>query len=173
MRVSTTLLTTLGLILTLTGSAFSQPNTTTATTSSTSIATPVPPRPCTPQAVGPRRQQEIFNNFVNSLYVAKTVDEAYTHFTENFTQHNPDVLDGLAASFDFVDPLFTNPAVAVEVLHQGFEAPIGWVHWRIDGFLPQPTAVVDVYLWGGSCIVEHWDIVQERPVNATNPHALF
>lgn len=77
------------------------------------------------------------------------------------------------SSFDIVEPLFTNPAVEIQVLHQSFVAPIGWVHYRIDGFLPEPTAVVDVYLWGGSCIVEHWDIIQERPVNVTNPHALF
>ncbi|KAJ6575555.1 hypothetical protein DFH09DRAFT_834713, partial [Mycena vulgaris] len=134
---------------------------------------PVAPRSCTPHAVTPARQQEIFSAFVHSLYVARTVDEAYTHFTENFTNHNPDAVDGLVSSFDLVEPLFTNPAVEIQVLHQSFAAPMGWVHYRIDGFLPEPTAVVDVYLWGGSCIVEHWDIIQERPVNVTNPHALF
>jgi predicted SnoaL-like aldol condensation-catalyzing enzyme len=91
----------------------------------------------------------------------------------NFTNHNPSVLDGLAASFDVVKPIFTNPAVEIQILHQAFAEPVGWVHYRIDGFLPEPTAVVDVYLWGGGCIVEHWDIIQERPVNATNSHALF
>ncbi|KAJ7744270.1 hypothetical protein DFH07DRAFT_749555 [Mycena maculata] len=105
----------------------------------------------------------------------RTVEEAYTHFTENFTNHNPDVLDGLAASFNLVEPIFTftNAAVTIEVLYQPFVAPIGWVHYRIDGFLPESTAVVDVYLWGGACIVEHWDIIQERLVNATSTHPLF
>jgi hypothetical protein len=72
-----------------------------------------------------------------------------------------------------VKPIFTDPAVAIEVPHQSFEAPMGWVHYRIDPFLLEPTAVVNVYLWGGSCIVEHWDIIQERLVNATNPNGLF
>ncbi len=31
-----------------------------------------------------------------------------------------------------------------------------------------PSAVVDLYRFEGSCIVEHWDVKQERQANDTN-----
>ncbi|KAJ7879046.1 hypothetical protein B0H14DRAFT_2320391, partial [Mycena olivaceomarginata] len=133
------------------------------------------PQPCTPQTVSPFRQEEIFYTLVNKLYVARTVSEAYTHFVEDFINHNPATVDGIASSFALVEPLFTNSntAVKVQILHQAFVAPYGWVHYRIDGFNPEPTAVVDVFRFDGSCVVEHWDIIQERPVNSTSSHPLF
>ncbi|UQC88297.1 uncharacterized protein CLUP02_13820 [Colletotrichum lupini] len=35
------------------------------------------------------------------------------------------------------------------------------------------TAVVDIFRFQGSCIVEHWDVATAMPPNATNPLALF
>ncbi|KAF8210042.1 hypothetical protein K438DRAFT_1571373 [Mycena galopus ATCC 62051] len=108
-------------------------------------------------------------------FLHRTVSEVYTHFIEDFINHNPATVDGIASSFALVEPLFTNSNIAVniQILHQAFVAPYGWVHYRIDGFNPEPTAVVDVYQFNGSCVVEHWDIIQERPVNSTSSHPLF
>ncbi|KAJ7208250.1 hypothetical protein GGX14DRAFT_566976 [Mycena pura] len=71
--------------------------------------------------------------------------QAFTHVSANEIQHNPFLPDGAVATFDFVNALLENPAVTVEVLHQAFAAPIGWVHYRIDGVNPEPTAIVDVW----------------------------
>ncbi|KAJ6592610.1 hypothetical protein B0H19DRAFT_1245463 [Mycena capillaripes] len=145
MRGSTALVAILAVVSTLSKCSVGQSNSPTALNSSIRITTRGPPQGCTPHAVGPVRQEEIFNAFVQSLYVARTVDEAYTHFTENFTNHSPDIVDGLVSSYNILEPLFTNSSVKVQVLHQAFVAPFGWVHLRIDGFLPQPTAAVDIY----------------------------
>jgi predicted SnoaL-like aldol condensation-catalyzing enzyme len=49
----------------------------------------------------------------------------------------------------------------------------GCVHYREDGMGPQLVAVVDILRFDGSCIMKHWDVVQELALNATNPVALF
>ncbi|KAF7359675.1 Snoal-like polyketide cyclase family protein [Mycena venus] len=156
MRASITLLSALFLILTLTGPALAGEHPPKPTNSSDTT----PPRPCILHSVSPHQQEEIFYTLVDALYVARTVSEAYTHFVEDFINHNPATVDGIASSFALI-------------LHQAFAAPYGWVHYRIDGFNPEPTAVVDVFQFNGSCVVEHWDIIQERPVNSTSLHPLF
>ncbi|KAJ7801746.1 hypothetical protein B0H14DRAFT_3136163 [Mycena olivaceomarginata] len=133
---------------------------------------------CTPHpgAVSPQQQRVIFEKFADLVYhnaTAASIAEAYKHVRADEVQHNPDNLDGAAASFAVFNAVYANRTNVIQVLHQAFEAPIGWVHFRIDGASPEPAAIVDMYRFNGSCIVEHWDVIQERPVNATNPHALF
>ncbi|KAJ7252979.1 hypothetical protein C8J57DRAFT_1661159 [Mycena rebaudengoi] len=144
--------------LALTGAAFSQ---------STKLTT------CTPHPASPAQQHEIFEVFAKLWYIERNLTQAFTHVAANQIQHNPFLPDGAVSTFDFVNPLLRNPAVTVEVLHQAFVAPIGWVHYRIDGLNAEPTAIVDVFRFDGACMVEHWDVMEERPINATNPHALF
>ncbi|KAJ7784065.1 hypothetical protein B0H14DRAFT_2958978 [Mycena olivaceomarginata] len=153
MRTSTMLISALVGI----GSALASSN------SSTQLTT------CTPQpgAVFPQQQRVIFEK------TAASIAAAYKHVRADEFQHNPDNLDGAAASFAVFNAVYANRTNTIQVLHQAFEAPIGWVHFRIDGASPEPGAIVDMYRFNGSCIVEHWDVIQERPVNATNPHALF
>ena len=107
------------------------------------------------------------------MFAGRNITQAYAHVAANEIQHNPFLPDGAVSTFNFVNALFTNPAITVEVLHQAFAAPIGWVHYRMDGLNPEPTAIVDVFRFDGACVVEHWDVIEERPSNATNPHALF
>ncbi|KAJ7823188.1 hypothetical protein B0H14DRAFT_2598007 [Mycena olivaceomarginata] len=130
------------------------------------------PIPCTPHRASPHQQQEIFYAFVNSIYIKRTISAGFTHVVEDYINHNPDTV-GIAASFLVLDSLLSNPAVKIQLLHQAFAAPYGWVHFRIDGYNPEPTAIVDVFRFNGSFVAEHWDVIQQRPVNATNPHPLF
>ncbi|KAJ7147935.1 hypothetical protein C8R43DRAFT_525733 [Mycena crocata] len=133
---------------------------------------------CTPsvEPVSASRQRVIFENFVNLVYknaTIETVREAWTHVAADEIQHNPASLDGANTSFAVVSVAFTDPTHKLQIINQAFDSPVGWVHFRIDGISPEPTAVVDMYRFNGSCIVEHWDVIQERPVNATSTHPLF
>ena len=49
---------------------------------------------------------------------------------------------------------------------------IGLIHVRINEE-PEPIALADIYRMDGTCIVEHWDVTQARPANATNGIAMF
>ncbi|KAJ7833675.1 hypothetical protein B0H13DRAFT_2370306 [Mycena leptocephala] len=82
--------------------------------------------------------------------INRDIPRAFTHIAADYIQHNPFKLDGTTSSFDFLYPIFSNTSVTVQILHRVFEAP-----------------------FNGTCVQEHWDVIQERPANATNPHPLF
>ncbi|KAJ7148089.1 hypothetical protein C8R43DRAFT_1194857 [Mycena crocata] len=156
-------------IFALFGLAFSKPAQPRAETQLTTCTRSMGP-------VSAYRQRVIFENVVDLLFKNATpenVTEAYTHMAADLIQHNPAVVDGANASYTIVNSILADPAVKVQIINQAFESPVGWVHYRIDGFNAQPTAIVDMFRFNGSCIVEHWDVIQERPANATSQHPLF
>lgn len=65
------------------------------------------------------------------------------------------------------------PFVPSTVLRQSFDNNIGFIHVRVDEANEEPIALADIYRMDGTCIVEHWDVTQSRPANATNPIAMF
>lgn len=64
------------------------------------------------------------------------------------------------------------PYASFDVLRQNFDSNIGLIHVRVNES-PEPIALADIYRMNGTCIVEHWDVTQARPANATNPIAMF
>ena len=38
---------------------------------------------------------------------------------------------------------------------------------------PNETAIVDLFRFNGSCIVEHWDVIESVDNATTNPIALY
>ncbi|KAF7368506.1 Snoal-like polyketide cyclase family protein [Mycena venus] len=163
MRRPTTFISALVLMLSLTGPDFSAAN------SSTNLTVPVG---CTPHPVSPARQEEIFYAFSDSFYVKQNVSEAFTYIVKDYINHNVNVLDGIESAFDYLAPrLATN--TPQQIIHQTFSAPYGWVHHIVEPGNVEPTAIVDVYRFNGSCVAEHWDVIQQRPANTSNPHALF
>lgn len=70
-------------------------------------------------------------------------------------------------------PCLVIPFVPSTVLRQSFDNNIGFIHVRVDEANEEPIALADIYRMDGTCIVEHWDVTQSRPANATNPIAMF
>ncbi|KAJ7881086.1 hypothetical protein B0H14DRAFT_3763363 [Mycena olivaceomarginata] len=155
MRFSSTVITASTLFFTFTGGAVCAPAP--ALLPRYSVNTTVP-NPCMPQAVSPRNQEDIFFGFVNSFYITKDYQEAYTHVAGNLINHNPTSVDGIASSFSVVNSLFTSPSVSIQLIHQVFGAPFGWVHYRVDGLNPLPTAFVDVWRMDGRALRSTGDI---------------
>lgn len=65
------------------------------------------------------------------------------------------------------------PFVPSTVLRHSFDNSIGFIHVRVDEAGEEPIALADIYRMEGTCLVEHWDVTQARPANATNPIAMF
>lgn len=127
---------------------------------------------CVPSALTTWEQAERWNTFVHEFYIAKDLKAAYGSFVAaDYIQHNPDVGQGPAAAIAYLSPFWQS--TEIKILHLGFDNSIGWIHFRVDGLTPQPLAITDVYRFNESCIQEHWDVIQARPLNATNPLALF
>ena len=117
-------------------------------------------------------QRQIFFAFINELYVQKNVIGAFnTYISINLTEHDPFDAQGRIANEDKLVNII--PYVPSTVLRMSFDNNIGLAHVRVDEANEEPIALADIYRMDGTCIVEHWDVTQARPANATNPIAMF
>ena len=118
------------------------------------------------------QQRQIFLDFVNEFYVQKNVIGAFdTYVALNLTEHSPFSQQGRVANEEFLAQII--PFAAASVLRTSFDNNIGLAHIRINVTGGEPIALADIYRMSGTCIVEHWDVTQARPANATNPIAMF
>lgn len=126
---------------------------------------------CPSRPASERQQRAIFNAFIEVLYVEKNATKAFdTYVAVNLTEHDPFDEQGRAANAAKLDAII--PYASFEVLRQSFDNNIGLAHVRVNED-PEPIALADIYRMDGTCIVEHWDVTQARPANATNPIAMF
>lgn len=117
-------------------------------------------------------QRELFFAFINELYVQKNVIGAFDTYVDlNLIEHDPFDQQGRIANENNLAHII--PFAAASVLRKSFDNNIGLAHVRINVTSGQPIALADIYRMDGTCIVEHWDITQARPANATNPIAMF
>ncbi|EEY23487.1 hypothetical protein D7B24_009336 [Verticillium nonalfalfae] len=134
------------------------------------------PKPnCPPQSANPWQQRAILADFVEAFFVEQNATKAIlNHIAEDYIQHNPGALSGRQNALDALVPFLSLPGVNLTVLRQGFENNLAFIHSRLDiDGVAQPTAIVDIFRFNGTCIVEHWDVVQARDPNSINPLALF
>ena len=131
----------------------------------------IPPGPyCPPKPASPAQQHAIFDDFINKLYIQKNATDAYlTYVSPDYINHSPYAPQGRAVAIAFLSNLI--PSVEREILHETFDKNIGMVYLKV---LSQPLlAIVDLFRLNGTCVMEHWDVNQALPANATNPIALF
>ncbi len=127
---------------------------------------------CPPYPVPATLQRQLFTSFVDLLYVRKNVTAAHeTYVATNYINHNPFIPDGRDAAITALLPLV--PIADIEILHKLFDMGIGAVHMKVTFPGQGPEAFVDIFRFNGSCIVEHWDVEEAVPKNATSEHPLF
>jgi predicted SnoaL-like aldol condensation-catalyzing enzyme len=128
-------------------------------------------RYCPGREVDEKIQEEIFAGFLETLYGEKNVSKAFETYVDlNIIEHDPDNTqdrDAIVARLSQIIPLAN-----LTILVSSFNNKIGLAYIRVDED-PQPAALADIYRMEGTCIVEHWDVMQFRPENSTNPIAMF
>ena len=85
-----------------------------------------------------------------------------TFVSENLTQHNPDIANGRDAQTAAVIPIYNSSDFQLQNVL--FDGDYGMIFNRLTdkGSNGSDYAdVVDIYRFDGSCMVEHWDIIQE------------
>jgi predicted SnoaL-like aldol condensation-catalyzing enzyme len=128
---------------------------------------------CPGHNVSEHKQRKLFHAFVDEFYYEKDVKGAYNVYVgENLIEHSPTILDGRAAGIAALTPIIA--AATFDLIHVLFDCGIGSVHSKVTLPGGQPfLATADYFRYDGSCIVEHWDVSQSVPPNATSPHPLF
>jgi predicted SnoaL-like aldol condensation-catalyzing enzyme len=135
------------------------------TTPQTSTCSPGHPTP-------PWVQQKMFEDFLQRFYIKKDAKAAIQQtMAEDYIQHNPYALSGRQNAIGYIGPIFE--VATFTILRHSFSNGTGWVHTKME--IPgQPlTAVMDIFRFKGTCIIEHWDVATTLPVDAVNPLALF
>lgn len=125
---------------------------------------------CPPRPVSSEQQRSIFDEFVQKLFIERNPTKALTdHMADDYIQHNPFALSGRQNGIDALS-FVTPETVNFTVVHSGTDKDLAWIFSRVDQVgQDQPTAAADFFRFNGSCIQEHWDVLQERPANRTNP----
>ncbi|KAB8278167.1 hypothetical protein BDV30DRAFT_156262 [Aspergillus minisclerotigenes] len=120
-----------------------------------------------------RKRQAILEDFSHIFYTEKKVAEAFRKYVvENYTQHNPNILDGRQAAIEALTPLFSTEGMVFEVNQAFVGGDYGLVHVKAVTPGQNDTAVMDMYRFEGLKIVEHWDVLQTVTAGV-NPHPFF
>ncbi|KAH7220464.1 uncharacterized protein BKA55DRAFT_584966 [Fusarium redolens] len=131
---------------------------------------------CSPRPATLEQQREIFAKFVATAIGQRDFYRAYKTFAaDDIIQHNPAIMSGLQNTLDFFNSQPNLASTKYTIINTNFgDNHIGYFHYRAD-IAPgeEPFAVVDFYRFNGTCIQEHWDVVQQYDPNSPNPLALF
>ncbi|GKT61872.1 snoaL-like polyketide cyclase family protein [Colletotrichum tofieldiae] len=129
---------------------------------------------CPPRPVSPEEQKAILADFVQVFYVEKDINKTAAHFDVNYIQHNPAVLSGRQAFIDaFTAASSSNTTSTTTIVHQALQDNIAYFHYKSETPGSPITAIVDMFRFEESCIMEHWDVIESLPADAKNPLALF
>jgi predicted SnoaL-like aldol condensation-catalyzing enzyme len=122
----------------------------------------------------------------NKAVVRQVYDEVFAKgntnlvnqlFSEIYIQHNPNVINGREAFVDFVKFLGSlNPPPVITVKHILADGDFVAVHWHAsvtpaNEFSGQSG--FDLFRLDNGKIVEHWDVIQDVPVQSASGNSMF
>ncbi|KAH0359700.1 hypothetical protein KCU65_g9801, partial [Aureobasidium melanogenum] len=120
-------------------------------------------------------------SFAAEFYIKKHVPTAFNTFVaENYIQHNAGILSGRQNAIEALQPLFSSTSNTFDVKRltvgqDGADETMVIIHLEASntsGNTTSKTDVVDMYRLVGTCIVEHWDVLQAETASI-NPLAYF
>ena len=121
--------------------------------------------------------KELVAAYMEEIWVNRNISALDKYVSsENFTQHNPHLEDGLEALQGFLPHLFNNlmPEGTWEVKRLIAEDDMVVVH-----SLAKPTstalgmAVVDIFRVENNKIVEHWDVTTDVPETTASGNSII
>lgn len=139
-----------------------------------------PPTTC--QHADTNQVRAAMQAFADAFYTTKNVPEAFdTYVATNYIQHNAGILSGRQNAIDALQPLFSSSDNTFDVkrltvgqdLANETMVIIHLEALNTSGNQTTKTDVVDMYRLIGTCIVEHWDVLQAESTTAVNPLAYF
>ena len=116
-----------------------------------------------------------FERFCDLFYTQKRVADAFAFLvSDDYRQHNPNIVDGPAAAVEALTPKFDGDSDArFEIQRILVDGELAMVHVKASGPGRPDAAVADIYRFRDGKLVEHWDVLQAVPDNAAHDHPMF
>lgn len=118
-----------------------------------------------------RSPRDIVLAFYEAALNEKDVEKAATFLGSTYSQHNPNIQDGPEAFLRFVAFRRANFPQSHSTIHQVI-AEGDLVALHIHSVLVPGTPgrhIVDIFRVDGDKVVEHWDVIQDIPVQLFPP----
>ena len=128
-----------------------------------------------PAHADPEANKKVVLDFYEKGLNQKDFEAAAKHFGPKYIQHNPTAPDGIEGFKAFIamrKEKFPNAKSEIKrVLAEG-----DFVMLHVHG-VREPgergVAIVDIFRLENGKIVEHWDVIQPIPEEASNPNGMF
>jgi predicted SnoaL-like aldol condensation-catalyzing enzyme len=97
------------------------------------------------------------------------------YIRRDYIQHSTLAEPGVQALKDWLDARAADSPDAVQTIHRSFvDGDHVIVHVHVSRWKGDPGfAVVDIFRMQNGMIAEHWDVLQEVPVESINPNSMF
>ncbi|TFK21211.1 hypothetical protein FA15DRAFT_645902 [Coprinopsis marcescibilis] len=132
---------------------------------------------CDPEARGPdlaQRQQAAGADFFDILLRRHDVQTAFDKYIPGtYIQHNPTAQQGRAFAIPFIQGLFAPPAASSNITVFSGQGYVFAHHKYVQPDGRAVYAIMDYFRFQGTCLVEHWDVMQEITGDEPNPLAYF
>jgi predicted SnoaL-like aldol condensation-catalyzing enzyme len=121
------------------------------------------------------RNKKIVLAFYEQAINKKDFAAASKYMGETYTQHNPTAVDGPAGLKAWLEEFKkAYPDLRAEIKRVIAEGDYVVLHvYGINGPSPHGTAVVDIFRVEDGKVVEHWDVIQPVPAEASNGNTMF
>ncbi|KAJ2933203.1 hypothetical protein H1R20_g3898, partial [Candolleomyces eurysporus] len=130
---------------------------------------------CDPNAKGKdleKRRYDAVADFADLFLFKQDIRAAFDKYVPGeYIQHNPRAEQGRDFAIEVLTAGAASGIVSTNLtffVGQGY----GFMHYK-SVFMNTTYAIVDYFRFKGTCIVEHWDVLQEITGNEPNPIAFF
>jgi predicted SnoaL-like aldol condensation-catalyzing enzyme len=140
-----------------------------ALAASFSSAYPTTSQYCPPQPVSSIERGVIFDAYVRTLYFNNITLAHNTFIAEDLIQHNPDIPNGRQKQLEAVLPIYAKSNFQLQNIL--VDVDYDMIFNRLTekyGSGASYIDVLDIYRFDGSCLVEHWGVIQEVDANLTS-----
>ena len=124
-------------------------------------------------------QEKANHDLVIAMYmhvlIAMNPDKVDTYLSPDYIQHTSLAAPGLDALKAFLAKVRVESPDAVQTIHRSMvDGDLVMVHVHVVRWPGDPgLAVVDIFRCADGMIVEHWDVLQEVPVDSRNSNGMF
>ena len=116
--------------------------------------------------------KELVKKAVTELFINGDVTALDRYWSENYIQHNPQILNGREGLKQLV---MAGGNLKYELGLVIGDGDFVMAHGRITGFGPKPVIAADIFKIKDGKLVEHWDVLQEEVLaeNTVSKNPMF